>query len=128
MGRISKLEASVGRLEALMHDEDLVSSETTLRSPQVQKHIKEKKIQHIALALAKFTYFGKEVLTVSTITGREEGSYKLDPEKLSSLKSDVRRVFNDLSPTEFELLWKGKAIAAIANYCRTLRKKLKRSI
>ena len=43
---------------------------------------------NVALSLAKYTYFGKARLEHSTVTGKEEGSDKLDTAKLAALKND----------------------------------------
>ena len=58
----------------------------------------------IALALARFTYFGREVMKRSTITGAD-GTDMLNPHAMRSLKADMRGLFMDMSETEFELTW-----------------------
>ena len=79
-------------------------------------------MSHVALALAKYTYFGKPCLESSTVTGKEEGSQKLNPVKLTALKNDLRSVFPEISPTEFEPKWKSQIINSfLGNYCRRLR-------
>ena len=45
-------------------------------------------MSNVPLSLAKYTYFAKAHLEHSTVTGKEEGSDKLDAAKLATLKID----------------------------------------
>ena len=56
----------------------------------------------------------------STITG-SEGTRMLDPVAMVALRSDIRRLFTELSETEFELTWRKSCLNAIAAACRHLR-------
>ena len=68
-------------------------------------------IGRLAVALAKYTYFGEEVMRRSTLTGtRNKDTIPLDPEKLKS--KDIRGVFpSNLSEQEFTHIW-GRCVAS----------------
>ena len=83
-------------------------------------HIAKKDYGMIALALARFTYFGCEVVKRSTIN-RTDGTDMLNPHAMRYLKADMRGLFMDMSETEFELTWRSKCLNAIAAACRHLR-------
>jgi hypothetical protein len=72
------------------------------------------------MALAHFTYFGREVMKRSTITGTD-GTDMLNPHAMNFLRADMRGLFMDISETEFELIWRSKCLQAIGAACRHLR-------
>ena len=86
----------------------------------VVMHIAKKDYGRIAVALARFTYFGREVMKRSTIMG-VDGTDMLNPHAMRSLKADMRGLFMEMSETEFELTWRSKCLNAIAAACRHLR-------
>ena len=52
-----------------------------------------KDIGKLAIALAKYTYFGSSVMAESTVTGRG-GTTPLDPVKLQHLRSNISAIFS----------------------------------
>ncbi len=76
-------------------------------------------VGRLAVALAKYTYFGPTVLSQSTLTGRG-GHTPLDRAKLDQLRANIRSIFHQLGEKEFGKLWE-KCKDAIANRCKTLR-------
>lgn len=77
-------------------------------------------VGRLAIALAKYTYFGPAALAESTITGRVDTT-ALDPSELEQLKADIHSIFPDMSDTEFEAIW-GMCLNSIASACKNLRK------
>ena len=71
------------------------------------KYKNQRDIGRLAVALAKYTYFGEEVMRRSTLTGtRNKDTIPLDPEKLKGLSKDIRAVFpSNLSEQEFTHIW-----------------------
>lgn len=63
---------------------------------KLEKYKNEREAGKLAIALARFTYFGDTVLSQSTLTGRNNMP-ALDREKMASLKRDIRSVFLHLS-------------------------------
>ena len=82
----------------------------------------QRDIGKLAVALAKFTYFGEDVLRKSTLTGsRNKDTVPLDPNKLKSLSKDIRGVFpSDMSPQEFTRIW-ARCVASLADLMKRLR-------
>ncbi len=60
-----------------------------------------KVIGRLAIALAKYTYFGNAVLSRSTITGRGNKA-ALDPSALRLLQGNIRAIFPNKDDDEFE--------------------------
>ena len=86
----------------------------------VVMHIANKDYGRIAVALARFTYFGHEVMKKSTITGAD-GTDMLNPLAMRSLRADMRGLFMDMSETEFELTWRSVSmpLLLLADTCDT---------
>ena len=86
----------------------------------VVAHIANKDYGRIALAFARFTYFGREVMKRSTITGAD-GTDMLNLHAMRSLKADMRGLFMDTSETEFELNWNSVSmpLLLLADTCDT---------
>ena len=78
-----------------------------------------KDIGKLAIALAKYTYFGSSVMAQSTVTGRG-GTTPLDPIKLQHLQSNIRAIFPLMDDAEFNKIW-DKCKYSIAGCCKTLR-------
>ena len=76
-----------------------------------------KDIGKLAVALAKYTYFGSSVMAQSTVTGRG-GTTPLDPVKLH-LWSNIRAIFPLVDDAEFNQIW-DKCKISIAGCCKTL--------
>ena len=70
-------------------------------------------IGRIGVALARFSYFGDDILKVSTL---KEKHAALDVHKLEALYSFLHRLepFRFLSKKEFDLIVKGKVVGAIS--------------
>ena len=77
-----------------------------------------KDIGKLAIALAKYTYFGSSVMAQSTVTGRG-GTTPLDPVKLQHLRSNIRAIFPLADDAEFNQIW-DKCKISIAGCCETL--------
>ena len=78
-----------------------------------------KDIGKLAIALAKYTYFGSSVMAESTVTGRE-GTTPLDPVKLQHLRSNIRAIFPLMDDAEFNQIW-DKCKISIVGCSKTLR-------
>ena len=80
-----------------------------------------KDIGKLAIALARYTYFGLSIMaqTESTVTGRG-GTTPLDPVKLQHLRSNIHAIFPLMDDAEFDKSW-DKCKLSIAGYCKTLR-------
>ena len=78
-----------------------------------------KDIGKLAIALAKYTYFGSSVMAQSTVTGRG-GTTPLDPVKLQHLRSNIRAIFPLMDDADFNKIW-DKCKYSIAGCCKTLR-------
>ena len=78
-----------------------------------------KDIGKLAIALAKYTYFGSSVMAQSTVTGRG-GTTPLDPVKLQHLRSNIHAIFPLMDDAEFNKIW-DKCKYSIAGCCKTLR-------
>ena len=59
-----------------------------------------KDIGKLAIALAKYTYFGWSVMAQSTVTDRG-GTTPLDPVKLQHIRSNIRAIFSLMDDAEF---------------------------
>ncbi len=75
-----------------------------------------KEIGRLAIALAKYTYFGNTVLSRSTVTGRGNKA-ALDP---SALQGNIRAIFPDKHDDQFEDIWI-RCKESIANACKSLQ-------
>ena len=87
----------------------------------LEKHKNEREAGKLAIALARFTYFGDTVLRQSTLTGRNNMP-ALDRQKMASLKRDIRSVFPHMSEEDFLTLW-GRCLLAISDHMRHARYK-----
>ena len=77
-------------------------------------------IGKIAVALARYSFFGDDVLQVSTLKGK--GSKRaLDAHKLEALHSFLHSVqpFSNLRKNEFNLLVKGKIDGALKDHLKS---------
>jgi len=78
-----------------------------------------KDIGKLAIALAKYTYFGPQVMSQCTVTGRGSTN-PLDPSKLQRLRENIRSVFPMMDDEEFKAIW-DKCKESIAGACKSLR-------
>ena len=81
------------------------------------------KLPALALLLCKRSFFGDDVLSRSTVTGRKvKGveTYPLCPERMIQLKTVLRSVSGTQGGENFEEKWK-KIKGSIADYCKKLR-------
>ena len=76
-----------------------------------------KDIVKLAIALAKYTYFGSSIMAHSTVTGRG-GSTPLDAVKLQHLRSNIRAIFPLMDNADFDKIW-NKCKLSIAGCCKT---------
>ena len=82
------------------------------------KHMNQRDIGRLAVALAKYTYFGEEVMRRSTLTGTRNKD--TIPENLKILSKDIRGVFaSNLSEQEFTHIW-GRCVASLADAMKRL--------
>ena len=79
----------------------------------------KKDIGKLAIALAKYTYFGPQVMSQCTVTGRGNTN-PLDPSKLQRLRENIRSVFPMMDDDEFKAIW-DKCKESIAGACKSLR-------
>jgi len=78
-----------------------------------------KDIGKLGIPLAKYTYFGPQVMFQCTVMGR--GNRKpLDPSKLQRLRENIRSVFPMMDDDEFKAIW-DKCKESIAGACKALR-------
>ena len=81
----------------------------------------KKDIGWLAVALAKFTYFGANVMSKSTVTGCGN-TMALDAKKMLQVSMTIRDIFPLMSDDEFEEVWK-TCKDAIGRACKHLRRK-----
>jgi len=93
------------------------SSDEVLSMYAFYKNTKD--IGKLAIALAKYTYFGPEVMSQCTVTGRGSTN-PLDPSKLQRLRENIRSVFPMMDDDEFKAIW-DKRKECIAGACKALR-------
>ena len=74
----------------------------------------------VAVALARYSYFGREERKQSTFTGADNTAM-LNPWAMQQLKQDVGGLYMDLFGTEFELIGRNKCLSSIAVACHHLR-------
>ena len=72
-----------------------------------------KDIGKLAIALAKYTYFGSSVMAHSTVTGRG-GTTPLNAVELQHLRSNIRAIFPLMDDAEFDKIWD----KCMYSYCR----------
>ena len=77
-----------------------------------------KDIGKLAIALAKYTYFGSSVMAHSTVTG-SGGTTPLNAVKLQQLRSNIRAIFPLMDDAEFDKIW-DKCKYSFAGCCKTL--------
>ena len=110
-------------LQPLMPTEPLTDSSIILRAnPQL---CFPSKLPALAFLLCKKSFFGDDVLSRSTVTGRKVkgvGTYPLCPERMIQLKTVLRSVSGPQlqGSDDFEEKWK-KIKGSIADYCKKLR-------
>ena len=93
------------------------SSDEVLSIYSFYKNTKD--IGKLAIALAKYTYFGPQEMSQCTVMGR--GNTKpLDPNKLKRLRENIRSVFPMVDDDKFKAIW-DKCKESIAGACKALR-------
>ena len=93
------------------------SSDEVLSIYSFYKNTKD--IGKLAIALAKYTYFGPQEMSQCTVMG--QGNTKpLDPNKLKRLRENIRSVFPMVDDDEFKAIW-DKCKESIAGACKALR-------
>ena len=88
--------------------------------PQVWAHIIDGDLGRVAVALAKYSFFGSDIMKKSTVYGAR-GTVGLDRDKLAMLRATVRNICTAKSETEFSLMWQSKCIPALGSACRHMR-------
>jgi len=81
----------------------------------------KKDIGRLTVALAKFTYFGTNVMSKSTVTGHGN-TMALDAKKMLQVSMTIRGIFPLMSDDEFEEVWK-TCKDAIGSACKHLQSK-----
>ena len=79
----------------------------------------EKHIGRLAIALAKYTYFGPGEMSLCTITGRK-GTKAMDFVKLQQLRNNIHGIFPLISEADFDAVWE-RCKESIGNACKHLR-------
>jgi len=93
------------------------SSDEVLSIYSFYKNTKD--IGKLAIALAKYTYFGPQEMSQCTVMG--QGNTKpLDPNKLKRLRENIRSVFPMVDDDEFKAIW-DKCKESIAGACKALQ-------
>ena len=79
-----------------------------------------KDIGKLAIALAKYTYFGSATMSQCTVTGRGETT-ALDPIRLGLLRGDIRAIFPQMDDEEFrKTIWE-QCKESLGGACKNLR-------
>ena len=78
----------------------------------------------LACMLARQSYFGDDVLRISTVHGKSPQYRALNPQKLSALLATIHELpeFRDRSKQEFTLLYMPKITTSLSRLCVNLRK------
>ena len=78
----------------------------------------------LACMLARQSYFGDDVLKISTVHGKSPQYRALNPQKLSALLATIHELpeFRDKSKQEFTLLYMPKITTSLSRLCVNLRK------
>ena len=79
-------------------------------------YLNEDNIGRLATKLARFTYFGENVLAQSTVPGGGD-KHPLNPVILLQMKNMLKWQFPNESPTDFELKW-AKCVDSINRLCK----------
>ena len=94
--------------------EEFMSADAVLARYQRFKHTRD--VGHLAIQLAKRTYFGTFVMSHSTVSGRNNTT----PLDCKEMKAVLRSVFSSISDEEFERVWMN-CCTSISHVCKTLR-------
>ena len=81
----------------------------------------KKNISRLAVTLAKFTYFGTNVMSKSTVM-RRGNTMALDAKKVLQLSMTIRGIFPLMSDDVYEEVWK-TCKDAIGSACKHLQSK-----
>ena len=81
---------------------EFLSADAVLARYQCFKNMGD--VGHLAIQLAKRTYFGTSVMSHSTVSGRNNTT-PLDRKKMKEMKAVLRSVFSSISDEEFERVW-----------------------
>ena len=102
---------------------------TSLKDPQVvvRKYADLANVADmgkLACMLARQSYFGDDVLKVSTVHGKSAQYHALNPQKLSALLATIHGLlqFREKSKQEFSLLYTPKINSSLSRLCMNLRK------
>ena len=106
--QLNSTPASRCNQPALKSAADIIDSNQKLLQSTV-------KAGRLAVQLARYSYFGEEVMTISTVSS-------LPKEKLKEIKARLYEVFRFNNQVEFEPLWQ-KCLIAIGKACQALRVK-----
>ena len=80
----------------------------------------KKSLTNLSVELARSVVFGEEVMSTSSVSGRNDTN-QLDPEKVLYMKNIVRtRVATRMNDLEFELVWQ-KCMENVSKKCQKLR-------
>ncbi|MCG8624711.1 MAG: BEN domain-containing protein [Proteobacteria bacterium] len=79
-------------------------------------YLNEDNIGRLATKLARFTYFGENVLAQSTVPGGVD-KHPLNPVILLQMKNMLKGQFPNESPTDFEIKW-AKCVDSINRVCK----------
>ena len=117
-GMPSQIPARLTNKETPISPRKYKSSDEVLSLYRYYKNTKD--IGKLAIALAKYTYFGVSVMTECTVTGRGETT-ALDPVKLGLLQNNIRAIFPQMDDDEFiKTIWE-KCKESLAGCCKGLR-------
>ena len=97
--------------------EEFMSADAVLARYQCFKNMRD--VGHLAIQLAKRTYFGTSVMSHSTVSGRNNTT-PLDRKKMKEMKAVLRSVFSSISDEEFERVWMN-CCTSISHACKNLR-------
>ena len=95
----------------------LKSSDEVISLYRCYKNAKD--IGKLAIALAKYTYFGPTIMAQSTFTGRGDMT-GLDPIKLRLLQGNINSIFPHMDDDQLKKVW-DECKDSIAGACKSLR-------
>ena len=84
-------------------------------------YLKKDTIGRVATKLARYSYFGEDILARSSVGGAVD-RHPLDSQKLGEMKSLLKSKFPQESPTEFESTW-ARCIESLYRMCNYFRSK-----
>ena len=83
-------------------------------------------IGRLAIVLAKYTYFGHNLMACSTTTGCK-GTKALDTSRLQQIRANIHSIFPLLDDEDFSEIW-ANCLEALRNACKRMRSSLERPL